>query len=497
MEDRPHSTLFRDWIRRGFLIWVIIALAAVTRFYHSFHFFLSDEAYNLITIETLASQKDFHPYFLKHPPLYILLSAFFFYLIGPYPQIPSYLSIFFSVISIIPFYLIAEYLMGRKTALWAALFLSAMPSNIFYSTWIKQDAMLLFFFLWGIYFYLGERYKLAGLAIGIALLIKEFALFFFPLSLLITVISRGKGAWIGTWRGWVIMILISSGISLWWYILFGKMFFLSAGEALTGAYVIEWYWYFPWWFFLKNLPHDLSYPIFALFLAGLILIINEVYKRGPRPDCLIPLAWLAAIYVPISFFYIKSPWFIYLATPALAIIAAFGLVKGTSFIQSRGANLAIYFLTLITIALLLPAFDHLQYNFKLTGAETRRIPLKIIGEIHGKSWDDMIRNKRSWEEKMRNINGKVGFLEYHPVLQYMTGLEDERVARLRVSRFIGLDREGLLKFVNEENIGGLVLFSESLAYTGKNMEDMISLWGMPEKAGPLLIFRTGYKFKQG
>lgn len=490
MEDKGINT-FLDGRFKGesYLFWLILILAAGVRLYYSFHYLLSDEVFNLLAIETLSSKGDFHPYFFKHPPLYTLLSAFLYHIIGPYPQLPSYLSIFFSVASSVPFYFIAKCLMGRRVAIWACLLLSVMPANVYYSTWIKQDAMLLFFFLWGLYLYLTKRHMLAGLIMGIALLVKEFALFFFPLSFLITLIER-KEKGFNVWRGWLITFLLSSFISGWWYIWFGKAFYLIAGEALTGAYIVEWYWHFPWWFFLRNLPFDLSYPLTLFFIMGVVFMGKEFYERGYIANQSVPLVWIAVFYIPLSFMHMKTPWFIYLATPALAIVAAFGVVELISILRSWSAKVMAYVILSVCLISVLQNFDHLKYNDNISSEIRRSSLLKIFMGIQGVSWEEMIRNKVYWEEKIKGVTGKVGFLEYSPLLQYFMGIGDEKVVKIRVSKFMALDREGLLSFARATDIGVFILFADSLTYSEKNLEDMVSLWGAPERVGPLLVFQT-------
>lgn len=482
MEDRSHISLWRHGIKEIHLLLMIIFLAAAARVYHSFHILLSDEAYNLITIENLVFQKGFHPYFFKHPPLYTLLSAVLCYIVGPYPQIPAYISIFFSVISLIPFYLIINSLFGGRIALWAAFSLAFMPANVYYSTWIKQDAMLLFFFLWGIYFYLKGRYASAGLAIGIALLVKEFALFFFPLSFLIALITGRKGS---TWRGYLIMILVALSLSLWWYFLFGAMFYLIAGEALTGAYIVEWYWHYPWWFFLKNLPYDLSYPILITFFIGVLFIIAQ--KSGLKAGCYIILSWITVLYIPISLLHMKTPWFIYLATPALAAVAGFGVDRFYELLRSRPVKIIFLCLAIISPIFSMYLFENERYYEQLTGIKR---PRQLAKEVQGGTWREMAWKKEYWSKKVEGIE-RVGFLQVTPALQYLMGIDEKDIVFLSASKFMARDKEELSQFANEKSIGAFIINAESLTYTEKNLKDMVSLWGEPEKAGSFLIFRTG------
>lgn len=490
MESRPYISLRRQGVSEYLIVLGIIFLAAGVRFYHSFHFLLSDEAYNLMAIEVLAATQDLHFYFFKHPPLYLIVSALGYYMFGPNPQVPAYISVIFSALSLIPLYLIVKDIMGRRTALWAAVFLAFMPGNVFYSTWIKQEGMLLFLFLWGLCFFLKRRFVLAGLSIGLALLVKEFALFFFPLSFFIALIEHKKERWLDAWRGWIITLFISVGIAGWWYVLHGGWFYLIAGEAMTGAYVIEWYWHYPWWFFLRNLIFDLYYPTLPFFMAGLALMFINLYKEGFKQSHYVFPLWLASFYLPLSLLHMKTPWFIYLATPALAVVVAYGMIGLLDRLHFRSARLVVYLALLACIIFILPAFDHLEYNSKVTGVETREVPVEILLDIQGATWSEMAQNRTLWRERMEGIAGKVAFLQYSPTLHYLMGIDDSRVYRIKVSNFIYIGKEGLERLVSDKGIGLFILFDGSLTYTEKNLEDMIYLWGEPDRVGSLILFNT-------
>lgn len=463
----------RQWISGNLLFCFVIALAAAIRFYQSFHVLLTDEVFNLITIKTLVAGEGYAEYFFRHPPLYILLSSYISSVVGNYPQAPSFVSIMFSALSFIPFYLIVEQITDKKVALLASLFLAVMPSNIYYSTWIKQDAMLLFFFLWGIHFYLNRRHLLAGLIIGIALLVKEFAVFFFPLSFLITSFNGEKQK---DWHGWLKMSIVSAIISSWWYLFFGKSFYTVTSEALTGENIKEVIWHFPWWFYIKNIPYDLSYPIFILFIAGGVVLVKELRRY------LIPLLWLLVFFVPLSLITVKAPWYTYLATPAMAVIAAIGGARLQEIFKPR----LFYSVLLSAIIFSLYNFDNIRYFEGITG-----FPMsQIAKEAQGTSWEEMLAKREFWERKVKD-RGKIGFLEFHPTLQYLMDIPNDSIVLLKVANFIALDREGLLGLVRGHSIEGLVVNTDSLTYTEKNLEDMHFLWGEPALQGSFLFFLTG------
>lgn len=462
---------------------LILLLSAVIRFYYSFHIFLTDEVFNLIAISELASGNGINDYFFRHPPLYLLLSSAASFLIGPYPQVPSFISIIFSVLSIIPLYLITRHLTDSRVGLWASFFLAVMPINIYYSTWIKQDAMLLFFFMWGIYLYLKGRYLLTGAFTGAALLVKEFAVFFFPISMLITAFAR-EGKRVEDWHGWLKMFLVSVLLSGWWYLSYGGSSYKATGEALIGSNIKEVMWHSPWWFYVGNIPADLSYPVFILFLCGAVFCVKEAYQYG-FDKCFVLFAWPLAFYLPLSLIPVKAPWYIYLATPPAAIFAAFGMVRLLELLRSR-------FLGILACAAISVFFIYSLYNFNdiryfedVTGIPRPRIAM----EAQGGSWEDLRARKEFWEGRAKGT-GRIGFLEFHPALQYLMGISRNETVLLKVGDFMALDREGLLKLTREYNMGGLLINTDSLTYTERNLDDMRYLWGKPVVYGKFLLFLT-------
>lgn len=482
MEDRPYIA-FRRLIETGRVLWLIVILSMGIRFYYSFHLFVSDEVFNLIIIEDLVAGEGLGDYFFRHPPLYLLLSSLVSFFVGSYPQVPSFISIVFSALSLIPIYRIADYLMGRTVALWASVFLAFMPANIYYSSWIKQDSMLLFFFSWSIYFYLRGRYLPAGAAIGAALLIKEFAILFFPLSFFITFLEVKKRRDNRGWYPWIKMSLVAAALSGWWYLMFGGSFYGIAGEALTGGNIKELAWHLPWWFYAGNMTYDLSYPSFLLFLTGSVSIVIKIVRQGPLTVYAVPLAWLLVFYLPLSVITVKTPWYTYLATPSMALICSYGLIGLTGLLQSRRVKLLVYLG--VSVSLLFVVYNYSNDKFYERFPGNRRS--QLMKDIQGDTWRGINEKKRFWRNRMKGV-GKVGFLEFNPTLIYLMGLKDDKIVMAGFGKFMVSDREGLLKKIKDYDIEAFVINTESVTYTKKNLNDMLSLWGEPERVEPLLVF---------
>lgn len=482
MEDRPYLS-FRRRVKEAGPLWGIIIVSASIRFYYSHHPLISDEVFNLVTIERLAKGEGCSEYFFRHPPLYLFISFLASSLIGNYPQIPSFISIIFSVLSLIPLYRVTEQLFDKKTALWASVFLSIMPANTTYSAWIKQDAMLLFFFLLALDFYLKGQFLLSGVAAGIALLVKEFALFFSPLSLLITIFINERKNWLG----WIKMTAVALIISSWWYILFGETFYQVTVDALIGGNIKELGWHFPWWFYINNAPYDLSYPILILFLIGVIFLIKEIYQHGAFSKYIFPIMWIGIFYFPLSFITVKAPWYIYLATPAMAIVAGFGVVRLVNLVQRTAIRLISYFGLIVSLMLAMYSFDNVSFIKKVSGITG----LEDFRKIQGENWNDLLEKKKIWRQVIRG-KGKVAFLEFKPILSYLIDIGNDNIVILKVSQFLAFDRSGFLNFARDNGIVAFVINTESLTYTEEKLIDMTSLWGAPKNIDSLLVFQTGY-----
>lgn len=483
MEDRPYFA-FRREIKESGLLFFIVVFAAAIRLYHSFHPFISDEAFNLITIERLAVRHEFDDYFFRHSPLYLLTSTFFSWLFGQHPYIPSFVSVVFSSLAIVPFFFMVKSLSGRSVALCSCAILSVIPANLYYSGWIKQEGMLIFFFMWALFFYLKGSYWVAGILCGLALLTKEFAIFFFPLSFF-TAIFKDKGEeGSNSIIGWFKTVVTAGIVSSWWYLGFGATFYKITGEALIGGNMAEFGWHSPWWFYLKNLPHDLSYPVFSLFMIGLVFIVREASRGRFQLQHAFPLFWIAVLYLPLSAVVVKAPWYIYLSTPAFAFLAAFGLKYIAELVRPGGIR------PVVTVVLILLIVSSL-FTVKGESFYVRVFPFPpnpANRVLHGATWEEMEKNRDMWRRKIGG-RGKVGLLEPSPAFTYLAGISSQEIVLMRVSEMISLDRAGLLNKIKSYGIKVFIINADSLTYSEKNLEDMTSIWGEPERIGTMLVFK--------
>lgn len=85
---------------------------------------------------------------------------------------------------------------------------------------------------------------------------------------------------------------------------------------------------------------------------------------------------------------------------------------------------------------------------------------------------------------------KVAILDYNPTLQYYLGIPDRRLLYLGL-QLPAMGRDDLLAMVEKNGIGWFVIDTNSVYSLDRNIEDLSSLWGKPERVGGVMIFGTG------
>lgn len=444
---------------------LIFLLSLTIRLYHHHHILMSDEANNMLTIKALIEGEGLREYFFKHPPLFTVLSSIISYPFGDNLHIVQGLSILFSSAAFFPFYLIIEKVFDRRTALLSLAILAVLPMNILYSTWIKQDAMLLFFFLCSLYLYMTERYWSSAFMFGLASLTKEFALFLIPIVLGWEVIKGWdwkKAA--GRFLQW---LMTGAAISGWWYAFFGAESFRAIDAAAAGGNLREFFWHFPWYYYIRNLRADLTLILIPFFATGLLWVRKE---KG----FLLLIIWLSAFYLPLSLMTVKAPWYTYLASPAISVLTVVGIRGVKDIISFRYLRIIVYVILVVYLSLSTYNFNSdSYYQWLISG----KVPLYDDIELLTKG-REILKGDR-----------KVALLEYRPPLQYYLGIPDRRRVYLG-PQFPAMDRERLTEQVGKKDIGWFVIDTESINYLEKNLSDLTYLYGEPIRVGNVLIFKV-------
>lgn len=421
----------------------------------------------MLTIKAIIEGEGIREYFFKHPPLFSILAAGISFPFGDNYLIIQGISIIFSVLSFIPLYLIVKLIFDERTAAMSLIFLAVMPLNISYSTWVKQDSMLLFFFLWSLCFYIKERPWKSGIFFGIASLTKEFAWFLIPIVVGWELLRGWEGRESAkrlVW--WLFTGFILSG---WWYIFFGGLSFKAIGAAAAGGNLFEYIWHFPWYFYLRNLQVDLDIMLTTLLVIGLFSI-----EKGRR---FLPVLWMLAFYIPLSIMRVKAFWYPYLASPALAIIVAIGFLKIWDVIGRKWVRRFIVIVITVAVVLTVWITDVRRvYALWSPGKSSESVPFPE------KEYLDLGR-------KALKVEGKVAMLHYNPTLQYYLGIGDKRLIYLG-PQFPAMSKDMLRELVEQRKISRFVIDTDSVYFVDKSAFTLTELWGEPKKIGRMLIFET-------
>lgn len=444
-------------------IFLIISLSFLIRLYHHQHILMSDEANNMLTIKAIIEGDGLRQYFFKHPPLFTLVSSAISYPFGDNHYIVQCISIAFSVFSMVPLYLIVEKVFDKRTALLSLLVLAVLPLNTAYSTWVKQDAMLLFLFTLSMYLYITERPIASGIMLGLASLTKEFAWFLIPIvagwELLMH--TRPQVA-LKRFLAWLIIGVM---ISIWWYFIYGGMSFRAIGAVAGGGDVFEFSWHYPWYYYLRNLRADISLVLYPFLIIGLFISGRQ------KP---FPVLWILAFYLPLSLMKVKAPWYTYLASPALSMVIAVGFIKIWDVGREGWIRWGMASTVLALTAINIYSFNGTGYYEWLVARELPRYESKEY--------------MTEGREVLRT-DGRVAMLEYNPTLQYYLGIPDKRLFYLG-SQFPAMDKEKLVALTERNGIGWFVIDRESTNYIERNLSDLSYLYGEPKEVGNVLIFKV-------
>ncbi len=321
----------------------------------------------------------------KNPPLTYLASAPGQQWFGPGPDTALLVTLPFSALLLATVFALGGHLFDRRTGLWAAALTALLPGlydfRLEYLTDYPLVALVTAGF-WSLTVWSDARsprrqwiWALAvGLWLGLSLLTKQSALFFFVapgLWVLVTALSR---------RAW------------------GRLLQIGAGLLLAGAICLPWYqtnWIFfigayqdgiasaaiqegdpplntleAWIYYARQLPQSLSWPLLLLpLVSGLLAFAWHQgwlpgYQPGgppaPRPPATLrwspPLLWLlygwGGAYLLCSALVNKDSRYVMPYLPLLALLAARGLVR----LPERWRGLRWGALAIATVLMLLRLF---------------------------------------------------------------------------------------------------------------------------------------------
>lgn len=328
------------WMRKRFVFLALVPVLlafVLLRVRWVGHVLVWDEALNVCSFRALASQSTdpYSNWFWCHPPLFYLFTLLLSPTAPGFAARIQILSIALGCVSCLFLYVLNKRVFGTATAWWSVFFLAVMPGAVFFDVWVKRDMAVTVFGLLSLVLWALRRYLLSGLALGLAFLSKETALFY---AFAIGGISLLEGKRM-RWRPLLTVAGMAVLVSAWWFVGFSSTvkyftsFFSGSKEILDSV------WYEPWHFYFGRLPSDLGVPglVFGAvgMLTGLIAFYAIVRCRREKrsPAALWPLTFLVPSYLLLCLSRGKLAWISAGLFPAWATLEAVGVMTVARFLK--------------------------------------------------------------------------------------------------------------------------------------------------------------------
>lgn len=338
---------------------LILAVLVLLRVFNVGHTLTYDEAWNVNSvIDAVEGQKAdvFYGNFLRHPPLYNGLASLYALATGSgrhgLAVAMELESLIFAAGLAVALFFCGRDWFGEKPGLAAAFLFAVMPAARMCDSLVKPESLALLLGLLFLLFFLRDRFVLAGVFLGLAMLTKEIFIFL-PAALLLFLLA---GRLTSRLRGFAVSLGVGAAISFWWYMFVsnskGEFLDFFLGRSLEAAN-----WREPFWFYLGRLPDDAGWPALALCLLGLSLLALRVRNGGPPGDvgargaergrppgwkmALLPVLWLVFMYAFLSLSCGKPPWLAYSAMPAFALLGGWGLVEAARVVSGPRLSLGL------------------------------------------------------------------------------------------------------------------------------------------------------------
>jgi 4-amino-4-deoxy-L-arabinose transferase-like glycosyltransferase len=129
--------------------------------------------------------------FFDHTPLYVYFVALVTAIGGPTAPIIRASTLVFGVLTIVLVFMVGRQVRGVGSGFVGAMLVAINPFFIHYSWFIRMEVPLCFFLVLAVYLLINERLLLAGLAIAVAVMLKEIALAFWLVATVYVFARRG------------------------------------------------------------------------------------------------------------------------------------------------------------------------------------------------------------------------------------------------------------------------------------------------------------------
>ncbi|MEK7581678.1 MAG: glycosyltransferase family 39 protein [Patescibacteria group bacterium] len=269
-------------------------------------------------------------YYFDHAPLYFWLSTPIFRIFGDGEWQARFISVVFAVFATMFVFLIGKKLVDTKAGILSTLIFATIGGVVIRFAHGNLDSLLVCLFLASFYFYLeGERRNiysyLAGITLGLGLLVKSWGVGIFPLFLIFSY-SYFKHRRFP--KKTLVLIVVPAIFFLLWSVI---------GYWNFGQTFIKWYWFNPSENRLGN-PignFSLEYFRFAIRDVGFWLIVPVLFlvvgfkKKFKASEPFIASSTLVCfVYIFfLNFLSDKSDWYLIPIYPLIALILGIFLGK--------------------------------------------------------------------------------------------------------------------------------------------------------------------------
>lgn len=299
------------------------ALFLAMRVPHVGHLLTYDEAWNEQAVRSLVSGEHnvFRHNLSRHPPLYMLLGSVAVRGAGDPAARLEWLSLLLNLGCLVALFLVVRDVWGENAACWAAFAYALLPAAAFYDTWIKRDCVASLAGLLALLAWNRRRTGLCGLAMGLAFLGKETAVFYAQSLFWLALLPRPRKDQL---RRLAVVAALTAAVAGWWYIVVwetGKHFLgFFAGRSTESTRFAE-----PALYYLTNVPRHLGWGGTALAILGCAVAVAEACRAWKeRSSALLPLLLLIPALTVLTVSRGKPPWLVIPLLPMWAALVGVG-----------------------------------------------------------------------------------------------------------------------------------------------------------------------------
>ncbi|MGB6297624.1 MAG: glycosyltransferase family 39 protein, partial [Rivularia sp. (in: cyanobacteria)] len=292
----------------------------------------------------------------KIPPLTYIVTGWIQDIYGKGYDEATLVMLLFSAVLILSVYGLGKILFSETVGLWAAALCQVMPGLYRYRLEFLLDYPLaavvtLTFFCLTLWFFTNSSPSLFhaiffGLSFGLALMVKQTALFFLITPIIWVVItSIRKGLW-GRLLQLIGAFCLSTLIFGWWYRTNWLLILTSGKRATVDSAIAEGE--APlnsldaWTFYWHQLPSQVSLPLLLVPIFALLLYWGKAKEKRRGKEGLelsIALQWLAVFFIGAYFLSSLNPnkdyRYVLPYLPVLSVFLAYGLTRFQSSLGKR------------------------------------------------------------------------------------------------------------------------------------------------------------------